>query len=183
MRIGKITSFVGVGLIGLIASGCQPEAGPLSAVSGRVAVKGVPLQGGLIVFVPDESKGQRGPIAFSKINSDGSYSLITKPPADGVQPAHARRAFGSGGGLVSRHGLRSRTQSISSKYSDPALSRIVCEVKANRPTRSTSIWSERRLRLSARKALRPRACQRQAASGIRASVPSRDTWPASAWAR
>ncbi len=131
MRIGKITSFVGVGLIGLIASGCQPEAGPLSAVSGRVAVKGVPLQGGLIVFVPDESKGQRGPIAFSKINSDGSYSLITKPPADGVQPALPGELSGAAAGWYRVTVSALAPQSISSKYSDPALSRIVCEVKAN----------------------------------------------------
>ena len=145
MRTGKIASIVVLGLIlPFLTWGCQQEAGPLSSVSGRVAYKGVPLQGGTIVFVPDESKGQSGPIACGTIKPDGSYSLITKAPADGVNPSLPSEIPGAAAGwyrvTVSALAPASNQPSqpmgfpqsvIPEKYRNPELSRIVCEVKAN----------------------------------------------------
>src|SRR4051794_22955012 len=57
--------------------GCRRTPAPLTPVAGKVAYKGLTLPGGTIVFTPDTSRGATGPIAFGKINSDGSYQLYT----------------------------------------------------------------------------------------------------------
>ena len=145
MRIGKIAVFmVTAAVLGFLAWGCQQDSGPLAPVSGRVTYKGVPLQGGTIVFVPDESKGQRGPIAFGTIKTDGSFSLITKPAADGVNPQLQNELSGAAAGWyrVTVTALAPASNQpgqptgfphsvIPEKFSNPDLSGIVCEVKAN----------------------------------------------------
>ena len=143
MRAGKIASLVMLGLfLGFFPWGCQSEeTGPLSPVSGRVAYKGAPLQSGTIVFVPDETKGQRGPIAIGKINADGSYVLVTKAPADGDHPSLPGEHSGAAAGWyrvtvsalapASAQPMGFPQSVIPEKYSYPESSRIVCEVKAN----------------------------------------------------
>ena len=60
-----------------IFGGCHRAPSPLTPVSGKVAYQGSPLVGGTIVFTPDSARGESGPIAFGRINQDGTYHLYT----------------------------------------------------------------------------------------------------------
>ena len=61
----------------VLAAGCGQDEPELAAVHGTVYHKGVPLQGGTIVFAPDRDRGCCGPIATGSIQSDGTYVLRT----------------------------------------------------------------------------------------------------------
>lgn len=114
----------------ILLTGCSKKSTTLNKVTGRVFFKGAPLQTGLIVFIPDATRGESGKIGFSKIGPDGSYAIFTGD-APGVT---------SGWYRVTVAGLTSQGQSydppvgtqIDPKYRDPALSQLQCEVKANR---------------------------------------------------
>jgi hypothetical protein len=58
--------------------GCKPEPAPVARVHGKVTVNGQPLRGGVIVFAPDEKRGNRGPLSHASIQDDGSYELGAK---------------------------------------------------------------------------------------------------------
>jgi len=60
----------------LTLSGCASEK--LSAVSGKVTLKGSPLTAGQVTFVPDTAKGNKATVSpAGPIGSDGSYHLVT----------------------------------------------------------------------------------------------------------
>ena len=57
------------------AGGCGPAETGYPLVTGRVYYHGQPLSGGLIVFTPDEERGNSGPLAKAVIGADGRFSL------------------------------------------------------------------------------------------------------------
>jgi hypothetical protein len=59
--------------------GCHKGGPELAKVSGTVSLNGKPLTGGQITFFPAQ-----GPSAFATIESDGTFVLSTKQPADGA---------------------------------------------------------------------------------------------------
>jgi len=62
----------------ILVCGCNREPPRQLRVHGKVLVNGRPLLGGTVVFIPDEKRGTRGPIAFAVIDSDGSFELATE---------------------------------------------------------------------------------------------------------
>jgi hypothetical protein len=64
-------------VVGLLLTGCGSSTPPLAEVAGTVSYRGHPVPGGLIVFTPDPAKGSTGPIARSRIQPDGSFTLQT----------------------------------------------------------------------------------------------------------
>jgi hypothetical protein len=62
----------------LLSAGCGQGTDSLQPVHGIVSYQNKPLTCGTIVFTPDTSRGHAGPIAWSAIKSDGSYSLRTE---------------------------------------------------------------------------------------------------------
>lgn len=126
--------FLGLGLtllaLGLV-SGCQRGPVALSQVSGKVSYKGFALAGGTIVFSPDASRGEAGPIAQGKINADGSYQLATGE-APGAVPGWYRVtviSYARSGASVPGERFATPLSLIPEKYRDPELSRLTCEVK------------------------------------------------------
>lgn len=117
-------------LCSLLVAGCQKKATSLNQVTGKVFYKGAPLQGGLIVFSPDTSRGESGGIAFSKINDDGTYTLQSGD-TQGATAGWYRVTVAS----LSNPSSSYESQPISlipDKYRDPQLSQLQCEVKTNR---------------------------------------------------
>lgn len=56
--------------------GCNAGGGPdLGLVSGTVTLDGQPVSSGIISFVPDETRGSRGPVASAIISTEGRYTL------------------------------------------------------------------------------------------------------------
>ena len=62
-------------LIGV--AGCGSGIGKTVPVAGVVTWNGKALEGGIIVFRPDRSKGNAGREAHGVIEADGSYALFT----------------------------------------------------------------------------------------------------------
>ncbi len=56
----------------LALSGCGSDGPPRYSLSGKVVYNGQPVPSGLVVFEPDNSKGNKGPQGFSEIK-DGVY--------------------------------------------------------------------------------------------------------------
>jgi hypothetical protein len=118
--------------VALLAAGCQQEPGALTPVTGRVTFKGVPLRGGLIVFVPDAGKGENGPIAHSKIAEDGTYNLFTGDAA-GAHAGWYQVTVSSPGPATNQTGQPSNSSEsiVPGKYSHPELSKIACKIDAH----------------------------------------------------
>ncbi len=81
MACGRSLFFalLSAGMLGSVGCGAK-EAAP-NDVKGRVDYRGGALAGGLIVFVPDEERGNSGPLVKGTIQPDGSFSLGSSVPA------------------------------------------------------------------------------------------------------
>jgi hypothetical protein len=81
MACGRLLVFalLSAGMLGSI--GCGARETPSNEVKGGVGYRGGPLAGGLIVFVPDEERGNSGPLVKGTIQADGSFSLGSNVPA------------------------------------------------------------------------------------------------------
>jgi len=64
-----------LGLTFASVGGCGSSETGYPLVTGRVYYHGQPLAGGLIVFTPDEERGNSGPLAKAIIGPDGVFSL------------------------------------------------------------------------------------------------------------
>src|SRR4051794_4811775 len=104
----------------LVLAGCSPPPTPV-AVHGRVAYRGTPLGGGLIVFTPDDARGHHGPPAQAAIGSDGRYVLHTGT-TPGAAPGWYRVTVAS---LDTVAG-----ESLPARFRDPELSDLFAEVIA-----------------------------------------------------
>ena len=124
---------LGLGLVALISamalSGCRRGEPTLAPVSGKVAYKGFALQGGTIVFTRDGTRGESGPLAFGKINQDGTFQLYTADlqgaPAGWYRVAVT--ALAPSGSPLNAYSL------LPDKYRDPQSSELACEIKPDRP--------------------------------------------------
>lgn len=121
-------------VISAFLPGCQRGPLPLSSVQGKVSYKGAPVRGGTIVFTPDGARGEKGRIAHSKIEADGTY-LLTTGELKGASPGRYRVT------IVSLAHTNPPTTTdrflaplslLPEKYRDPDQSDLACEVKANR---------------------------------------------------
>ena len=72
----------------LAAAGCNGDEPQLAPVRGTVYYRGEPLRGGVIVFVPDDSRGGSGPMAQAEIGPDGTYTLLTEGKKGAVPGWH-----------------------------------------------------------------------------------------------
>ncbi len=122
-------SLIGLGLLVGGLAGCGgPSTPALTPVSGKVQYHGQPLTTGLIVFTPDEARGNSGPLALGTIAPDGSFTL-TSDGAPGAPPGPHRVTIAAVAAGPS--GPRSL---LPDRYRDPERSRLQCEVapgKAN----------------------------------------------------
>lgn len=120
-----------VACTGVWAAGCGGVDLPDRAqVQGVVTIDGQPVTTGEITFMPDESKGTKGPSATGKIDSTGHFKLTTD---------HQGR--GDDGAIVGFHQVRivardlaepgAPSQSlIPARYGDFKTSNLTTEVKA-----------------------------------------------------
>jgi hypothetical protein len=112
--------------------GCQRGPTALLSVTGKVAYRGAPLQGGTIVFTPDSAHGESGPLAFGRIGQDGAYHLYTGE-ALGAAAGRYRVTITSMSTSGAVAGQPSPPYSLlPDKYRDPDLSDLACEIKADR---------------------------------------------------
>lgn len=117
-------------LTAVALTGCPQKPATLTAVTGKIFYKGILLQDGVIVFSPDTSRGESGKIAFGKIKTDGTYSLITGD-APGAAAGWYRVTISSEASTGAPYDSAPISR-IPEKYRDPLLSQLQCEVKPNR---------------------------------------------------
>ena len=96
---GRTTFLTAAILVGVAACGSDNGLN-LASVSGKVTYKGEPIKNGMVMFEPDESKGNTGPQAIGTIKSDGTYILSSQDAGDGASSACTRS--GSSGSTRSR---------------------------------------------------------------------------------
>jgi hypothetical protein len=77
-RAGYLTAMLFVGM----ACGCGDSSAPVK-VKGTVTVDSLPVEGAVVTFVPD---GTRGRDATGRTRADGSFELSTFGKNDGVVP-------------------------------------------------------------------------------------------------
>jgi hypothetical protein len=113
--------------------GCQRGPATLLPVTGKVAYRGVPLQGGTIVFTPDSARGESGPLAFGRIGQDGTYHLYTGD-ALGAAAGRYRVTINSvsASAAVPGQPLSPPYSLLPDQYRDPDHSNLACEIKADR---------------------------------------------------
>jgi len=122
---GRRAFLTGLALFALAHAGCGSKPAGASTVVGRVWYHGEPLPGGMIVFVPDEERGNTGPLVKSEIQSDGTFAL------DGFTgPGWYRMAIApplSAGSSAPTVSVLYPT--VPSRYRNPQLSGLEGEVK------------------------------------------------------
>jgi hypothetical protein len=112
----------------LLLYGCQRPV-TLHAVSGKVTYKGAVLHNGIIVFTPDASRGESGPIALGTIREDGTYLLATGE-ALGASPGWYRVTIAAFSAAPPKSAAP--VPLLPEKYRDPELSLLRCQVKSDR---------------------------------------------------
>src|SRR5262245_43394167 len=66
-------------------SGCGPDHGmSLGRVSGKVTSRGAPVGFGTVMFMPDSTRGTKGPPAMATLKSTGEFTLSTDSAGDGA---------------------------------------------------------------------------------------------------
>lgn len=110
------------------AAGCGVDGTALTPVRGKVYYRGVPLSRGTVVFIPDENRGNRGPLARAEIQPDGSYVLRSGEEAGAVPGWHRVTVVAVDDGSYAT-GPRPL---LPSKYSDPGQSELSCQVEAGK---------------------------------------------------
>lgn len=117
----------------LVTAGCQKSTGPLTPVNGRITHRGYALPGGTVVFAPDASRGEAGPVVYAKIRSDGTYSLQTGD-SPGAPAGWYRVTVTCLGPAMTQTGspFHIPQSYIPDKYRDPNQSQLACEVKPDR---------------------------------------------------
>lgn len=128
--------FLLVGILGMMGLGSLAGCGrggaklpPLAPVSGKVTLDRNPLPRGVVQFIPDESKGTKGPPAVGTIGSDGRFTLTTAGARGAVIGHHKVR-------IESRRRAKrpeeegTQPSLIPEKYGNPDTSGLSFEVKA-----------------------------------------------------
>ena len=116
----------------VLGVGCRRST-VLHAVSGKVTYRGAALTNGIVVFTPDATRGESGPIALGTIRQDGSYILNTGD-ATGAGPGWYRvtvAAFTTPGPNTAMATPQVHLPTLPDKYRDPELSMLRCQVKAD----------------------------------------------------
>src|SRR5262249_28283583 len=71
-----------LGWIGLVLvsglAGCGSKTPAATSVKGRIWHRGEPLNGGMIVFVPDEDRGNSGPLVKGSLQPDGTFAIASE---------------------------------------------------------------------------------------------------------
>jgi hypothetical protein len=116
-------------LLAAIAGGCshRPDLPPLAPVSGTVTLDGQPLAGARLEFIPELSKGTKGPPSLGTSDQTGHYELTTLRQKGAAVGFHKVKiiAEGPAGGAAD-----ARPKSlIPPRYNDPSSSGFSCEVK------------------------------------------------------
>ena len=86
-QISKLSPIAFLGILSATIIGCgggEPVYDPPVAVSGKVSLKGQPLTGGTIHFVPANPK--KALAGSGQIQSDSSFKVTTTKPDDGLIP-------------------------------------------------------------------------------------------------
>jgi hypothetical protein len=73
----------GAALAFLLLAGCAQKT-PLGEVQGTVRLDDRPLEGVLVVFLPDSAKGTEGPRSTAATDADGQYRLRCEDLRDGA---------------------------------------------------------------------------------------------------
>ncbi|MBX6316173.1 MAG: hypothetical protein IRY99_25170, partial [Isosphaeraceae bacterium] len=82
---------VAITLLALVPLGCGRSGPELAPVTGKVTYKGQPVPRGTISFQPVDPK--QGAPATGTIEPDGTYTMQTTEPGDGVRPGQYRVAI------------------------------------------------------------------------------------------
>jgi hypothetical protein len=117
----------------VFGAGCRRPA-TLHPVNGKVSYKGAVLTNGVVVFTPDASRGESGPIALGAIRADGNYTLTTGE-ASGVSAGWYRVTVAAFTAPAAANPQADRFQTpvsvLPEKYRDPELSLLRCEIKSD----------------------------------------------------
>jgi hypothetical protein len=114
--------------------GCDSDAAHRVPVRGQVSYHGSPLSTGMIVFVPDPTRGCQGPLARSNVQNDGRYNLCTDE-SPGVCPGWYRVTIAAVAPAPADQNSRLFVlpkSLVPDKYRDPELSGLACEVRAGK---------------------------------------------------
>jgi hypothetical protein len=129
MNIRSLLRAVGFAIFLVAASmGCPSTSDQFTPVKGKVTYKGVPLQSGTIVFIPDVSRGTRGHLAMADIQNDGTFSLKTDGTL-GVVPGWHKVTVAC---VLPAAPGQAPQSLLRDKYRDPQQSGLTFEVQANK---------------------------------------------------
>jgi hypothetical protein len=119
----------------VLGVGCRRST-VLHPVNGKVIYHGALLTNGVVVFTPDATRGESGPIAVGTIHADGSYTLNTGD-ATGAGAGWYRVTVAGFTTPVPKSATPAQPQMplpvLPDKYRDPELSLLRCQVKADQP--------------------------------------------------
>ena len=81
MKIFSVAKNCALLILGCMIWGCGSKSEKKQSVQGTVWYRGMPLPGGVIIFVPDEARGNSGPLCRSSIAADGNFHLAQEVPS------------------------------------------------------------------------------------------------------
>ena len=119
-----------VATLPFVGAGCGDDSNVsgLIEVTGQVTIDGQPLTEGSVIFFPDSSQGNSGPMAGASIDTDGNYSIKTTGKA-GALPGWYTVTIQLPGQDMIMGGDETKAQ-VPALYSSPSTTPLKKEVKA-----------------------------------------------------
>ena len=108
--------------------GCGSRELPPTTVIGIVTYQGVPLSGGVIVFIPDKERGSSGPLQMANIQPDGSYTLA--PDEGGPKGGYFRVTIAPKAGTFADATPEDPYPGPPTRYRNPEKSNLTANIKA-----------------------------------------------------
>jgi len=132
MLIALTRLLLAAALLLLFLEGCGSDTPTLTSVHGTVYYRNLPMTGGTIVFTPDASRGNSGPLARGEIAPDGTYFLRTGDALGCASGCHRVTIIGLETADSNEQPFAASRSLVPAKYRDPELSGLTCEVAGER---------------------------------------------------
>jgi hypothetical protein len=114
----------------LVLAGCRyrAELPPMAPVTGKVTLDGAQLPGGMVQFIPDASRGNKGASGVGVIDGQGHYEIFTAGERGAILGHHQIAVISEE--KVDMSETSYAPSLIPRRYNKPATSGLRVEVKA-----------------------------------------------------
>jgi hypothetical protein len=127
MMAARFIQWIVVASIGFLFIGCSPSSPIELTIRGKIYFQDRPLNGGMIILIPEKVSGNPGELVIGSIQSDGAYQLLSTI-REPIAPGLYRITVASLPGTST--GAKGLFREVPDRYRDPNRSELSVEIQA-----------------------------------------------------